>query len=219
LNKNNIISINNLYKSFSGQNVLRDINFNIQSNEKLALIGSNGSGKTTLLKIISGILQPSSGTVFYDNINIHIPSSKKPSIGAAFNESMLDERMTVMENLQFYQSMISGDNDSTEISLLLKTFNIKNLNNVLIKNLSKGMKQRAVLIRALLNQENQSLLLLDEPSNNLDIDAKEILLKNVLQNTKKTIIAATHDIQNINRWATSVIELKNGRAILTNLKN
>ena len=146
-------------------------------------------------------------------------SSKKPSIGAAFNESMLDERMTVMENLQFYQSMISGDNDSTEISLLLKTFNIKNLNNVLIKNLSKGMKQRAVLIRALLNQENQSLLLLDEPSNNLDIDAKEILLKNVLQNTKKTIIAATHDIQNINRWATSVIELKNGRAILTNLKN
>ena len=132
---------------------------------------------------------------------------------------MLDERMTVMENLQFYQSMISGDNDSTEISLLLKTFNIKNLNNVLIKNLSKGMKQRAVLIRALLNQENQSLLLLDEPSNNLDIDAKEILLKNVLQNTKKTIIAATHDIQNINRWATSVIELKNGRAILTNLKN
>ena len=76
--------------------------------------------------------------------------------------------------------MISGDNDSTEISLLLKTFNIKNLNNVLIKNLSKGMKQRAVLIRALLNQENYI-----EDGHFKDDEQMEESFKEILLNIEK----------------------------------
>jgi len=96
-----------------------------------------------------------------------------------------------------------------EINQMLEMFGCKNIVNAQIKLLSSGMRQRVSLIRALLNFKNHKLLLLDEPTKNLDYNSKNILTNEILCMKDSTIISATHDIDNINQWATKIIEIKN----------
>ncbi|MBR74146.1 MAG: hypothetical protein CL872_04340 [Dehalococcoidaceae bacterium] len=209
-----ILSVSNLTKSFGRQTILEDINFEIIAGEKIALIGENGTGKTTLIKLISGLLKPTSGIVKILDHDMHDNNIEKPIIGICLDELMLDQRLTVFENLEFYSKLMSTNNPTGEINKLFEIFDCKNIIDAQINLLSSGMRQRINLIRALLNIKNQNLLLLDEPTKNLDYNSKNILAQNILCKQDYTIIVATHDIDNIASWASKIIEIKNNKIVI-----
>ena len=209
MRKSSLINVSGLSKSFAGQNVLDNISFEIKQGDKVALIGNNGTGKTTLIKLIAGLITPNSGIVKIDECNMHNSNIEKPILSICLDESMLDHRLTVIENLEFYSKLMSIKDPLNEINQMLEMFGCKNIVNAQIKLLSSGMRQRVSLIRALLNFKNHKLLLLDEPTKNLDYNSKNILTNEILCMKDSTIISATHDIDNINQWATKIIEIKN----------
>ena len=209
MRKSSLINVSGLSKSFVGQNVLDNISFEIKQGDKVALIGNNGTGKTTLIKLIAGLITPNSGIVKINECNMHNNNIEKPILGICLDESMLDHRLTVIENLEFYSKLMSIKDPLNEINQMLEMFDCKNIVNAQIKLLSSGMRQRVSLIRALLNFKNHKLLLLDEPTKNLDYNSKNILTNEILCVKDSTIISATHDIDNINKWATKIIEIKN----------
>ncbi len=209
-----ILSVSNLTKSFGRQTILEDINFEIIAGEKIALIGENGTGKTTLIKLISGLLKPTSGIVKILDHDMHDNNIEKPIIGICLDELMLDQRLTVFENLEFYSKLMSTNNPTGEINKLFEIFDCKKIIDAQINLLSSGMRQRINLIRALLNIKNQNLLLLDEPTKNLDYNSKNILAQNILCKQDYTIIVATHDIDNIASWASKIIEIKNNKIVI-----
>ena len=151
-----ILSVSNLTKSFGRQTILEDINFEIIAGEKIALIGENGTGKTTLIKLISGLLKPTSGIVKILDHDMHDNNIEKPIIGICLDELMLDQRLTVFENLEFYSKLMSTNNPTGEIIKLFEIFDCKNIIDAQINLLSSGMRQRINLIRALLNIKNQN---------------------------------------------------------------
>ena len=205
-----IIDVKNLSKSFSTGMVFHDINFHIQQQQRIALIGENGSGKTTLLKILAGIIKPTAGSVLFKTIDMHNMNLRKPFFGISIDESMLDNRMTVIDNLNLYCQLMDYFQYSEDIVNLMHQFQVAHVKNMKLNILSRGMQQRISLIRALLNQTNQDLLILDEPSKNLDVASKKILMEKVLQNANSTMIVATHDVDNISNWASHIYEIKNG---------
>ena len=205
-----IIDVKNLSKSFSTGMVFHDINFHIQQQQRIALIGENGSGKTTLLKILAGIIKPTAGSVLFKTIDMHNMNLRKPFFGISIDESMLDNRMTVIDNLNLYCQLMDYFQYSEDIVNLMHQFQVAHVKNMKLNILSRGMQQRISLIRALLNQTNQDLLILDEPSKNLDVASKKILMEKVLQNANSTMIVATHDLDNISNWASHIYEIKNG---------
>ena len=205
-----IIDVKNLSKAFSTGMVFHDINFHIQQQQRIALIGENGSGKTTLLKILAGIIKPTAGSVLFKTIDMHNMNLRKPFFGISIDESMLDNRMTVIDNLNLYCQLMDYFQYSEDIVNLMHQFQVAHVKNMKLNILSRGMQQRISLIRALLNQTNQDLLILDEPSKNLDVASKKILMEKVLQNANSTMIVATHDLDNISNWASHIYEIKNG---------
>ena len=211
-----IIDVKNLSKSFSTGMVFHDINFHIQQQQRIALIGENGSGKTTLLKILAGIIKPTAGSVLFKTIDMHNMNLRKPFFGISIDESMLDNRMTVIDNLNLYCQLMDYFQYSEDIVNLMHQFQVAHVKNMKLNILSRGMQQRISLIRALLNQTNQDLLILDEPSKNLDVASKKILMEKVLQNANSTMIVATHDLDNISNWASHIYEIKNGNISMIN---
>jgi ABC-type multidrug transport system ATPase subunit len=205
-----IIDVKNLSKSFSTGMVFKGINFHIQQQQRIALIGENGSGKTTLLKILAGIIKPTAGSVLFKTIDMHNMNLRKPFFGISIDEPMLDKRMTVIDNLNLYCKLMDYLQYSEDIGNLMHQFQVTHVKNIKLDVLSRGMQQRISLIRALLNQTNQDLLILDEPSKNLDVVSKKILMEKVLQNTDSTLIVATHDVDNISKWASHIYEIKDG---------
>ena len=135
---------------------------------------------------------------------------RKPFFGISIDESMLDNRMTVIDNLNLYCQLMDYFQYSEDIVNLMHQFQVAHVKNMKLNILSRGMQQRISLIRALLNQTNQDLLILDEPSKNLDVASKKILMEKVLQNANSTMIVATHDLDNISNWASHIYEIKNG---------
>ena len=146
--------------------------------------------------------------------DMHDNNIEKPIIGICLDELMLDQRLTVFENLEFYSKLMSTNNPTSEINKLFEIFDCKNIIDAQINLLSSGMRQRINLIRALLNIKNQNLLLLDEPTKNLDYNSKNILAQNILCKQDYTIIVATHDIDNIASWASKIIEIKNNKIVI-----
>ncbi|MDG1990729.1 MAG: ABC transporter ATP-binding protein [Dehalococcoidia bacterium] len=214
LRHEHVINVKNLGKSFNTGMVFHDINFHIQQQQRIALIGENGSGKTTLLKILAGIIKPTEGSVFFNAIDMHNMNLRKPFFGISIDESMLDNRLTVIDNLNLYCQLMNYPQYSIDISNLMQQFQVTHVKNIQLSVLSKGIQQRISLIRALLNQTKQNLLILDEPSKNLDVKSKKILMEKVLQNTDSTLIVATHDVENIYKWASHIYELKHGNVYI-----
>ena len=211
MHKSPILIANNLTKSFGRQAVLENISFEVQKGEKIALIGENGTGKTTLIKIIAGLLKPTAGSVHINECNMHNNNIQKPAIGICLDKLMFDQRLTVFENLEFYANLMSINNTATEINQLLELFSCNHIINAQISLLSSGMQQRINLIRSLLNIKKQKILLLDEPTQNLDKNSKKTLTDKIFCKDDFTMIVATHDIDNIDSWASKIIEIQNNQ--------
>ena len=196
---NDVLTVTGLTKSFDGTTLFDNINFEIKRGERVALIGNNGTGKTTILKLINGLIQPDSGSIYL---------GAKVSIGYYDQEHhVLDPDKTLFEEIQDAYP----DLNNTQIRNTLAAFLFTN-DDVFkyIRDLSGGERGRVSLAKLMLS--NANLLILDEPTNHLDIVSKEIL-ENALNNYTGTVLYVSHDRYFINATATRILELTNQNII------
>ncbi len=188
-----VLTVENLAKSFDGQTLFSGLGFHIRRGEHVALIGDNGTGKTTILKILNGLLGQDQGHIRLGT-NVHIGYYDQ-------EHHVLDDRNTVFEEIAYtFPSMTN-----TEVRNLLASFLFTGDDVFkLIGELSGGEKGRVSLAKLMLSEAN--LLILDEPTNHLDIVSREVL-ENALNSYDGTVLYVSHDRYFINRTASRIMEL------------
>ena len=176
--------------------LFKNLNFKLNNKELLVIKGANGSGKTTLLKILSGLLKPIYGSIIVNKKDINLLKDEYfkyfEYIG---HENAIKSALTVRENLNFYLK-IKKDLTKKNFEKAIKIFNLKNLLDIKIENLSSGEKRRVSLSRLILS--NSKIWFLDEPTNGLDkINTQNFfkILKQHLQIHGLAIIASHDEIK------------------------
>lgn len=205
-----LLQVNDLQKRVNDKYAVKDVSFTVGEHEKLAIAGETGSGKTTLLKMIAGLIQPDSGSIYFQNTKIPGPEEQMmpghPKIGFLSQHFELRNNYRVEEIIE-YSNKIS-DQEALEI---FRICGVAHLLNRYSNALSGGEKQRIALARLLIT--SPQLLLLDEPFSNLDeINKKTIynVLNDISSELKITTILVSHDPAEILSWANKVIVMKEG---------
>ncbi|BAZ91387.1 ABC transporter ATP-binding protein [Raphidiopsis curvata NIES-932] len=218
-----MLKIKNLNKSYKNRKVLQNLTFTIQPGEVYGLLGANGAGKTTTINIICNLLKADSGHV---TVN-HQPISRstKKLIGIAPQENILYKTLSCAENLRFFAEIYGLDSKTKQKQVMttLKSVNLLDRADSPVETLSGGMQRRLNIAVALVHQPQ--LLILDEPTTGLDIEARyEIweLIRN-LKNQGMTILLTTHLLDEAERLCSRIGVLKNGQILaegsLAELKN
>ena len=194
------LSINDVSKTFvdeKGKKIeaVKEVSVEVMDKEFVAIVGPSGCGKTTLLKIVSGLLKPTEGKVLLDGRLVTQPSKDR---GLVFQHPASFSWLTVLENVEFglrLQNVL--DIKRKEIAEhLIDLVGLSGFENSYIKNLSGGMKQRVAIATVLAN--NPEILLMDEPFSALDAQTRGLMQELILtiwEETKKTVLFVTHDIE------------------------
>ena len=209
----------NLNYNVNGNNikVLKNINFEIKKNERVALIGESGSGKTSLLMLMSGLENPSKGSIFFENKDFSKISEeqktaiRKKKIGLVFQQFYLIPNYTALENVMFPMQINKIKNEKEKATLILSDIGLKNRKNNLPSELSGGEQQRVAIARAI--SFNPEIILADEPTGNLDRKNTELvsnLLLNYSKKKKISLFLVTHNI-NLAKKCDRVINLFDGQ--------
>lgn len=194
-----VLTIQNLSKSFDQKKLFWDINFEIKRGERVAIIGDNGTGKTTLLKIINGLLNPDTGEVIYGS-NVSVAYYDQEHQVLHMDKTLFDEL-----------SDTYPDMTNTQIRNILAAFLFTGEDVYKkIADLSGGERGRVSLVKLMLSKAN--FLLLDEPTNHLDIVSKDVL-ENALNNFPGTVCYVSHDRYFINKTATRILDLTENRLL------
>lgn len=190
---NTILSMEGVALSFGSKQVLDGLTFHVERGETFGFLGPSGAGKTTTIKLLTSQLQKDSGNIMLFGRPIeHASEADYERIGILSDMSALYERMSIEANLQFYAAV--RGRGKGDIDRLLKRMNLWEDRKTLIKECSKGMKQRAALLAALIH--NPEMLFLDEPTSGLDPAARSEVHR-MLQELKRmgtTIFLTTHDM-------------------------
>ena len=196
--------------------VLKNINFEIKKNERVAIIGESGSGKTSLLMLMSGLEKPTAGSIIFDNQNFSEISEKKKTeirkkkIGLVFQQFYLIPNYTAIENIMFPMQINNIDNEEKKALSILVDIGLEHRKNNLPSKLSGGEQQRVAIARAI--SFNPEIILADEPTGNLDKRNTELVSKLLLDYSKKkgtSLVLVTHNI-NLAKKCDRIIELNDG---------
>ena len=194
-----LLTLSHVSKSFS-KPVLKDVNLTVHSNERIALLGANGAGKTTLIQIITGLINPDKGTVKFD-------LDPKKSLNIMPQENVLIPDITVLEQIKLV-SLINKVYNEENIQNLLAKFSLIDQSNQLIQKLSGGQKRRLSLLISSLRPAKLSIL--DEPTVGMDLDSIDFFWK-LLNSRNESTIVVTHDFNQIDRYFSRVLLLKDGK--------
>lgn len=216
-----MIEINNLYKSFDDNEVLKGIDLQIDPGETIVIIGSSGCGKSVFLKHIVGLLTPDEGNVkvggqIIDKLNQNELYELRKKFGFLFQGSALFDSMTVEENVALPLVETKNTQSKKEIEKLvsekLELVGLPGTQKVKPAELSGGMKKRAALARALIT--NPEYILYDEPTTGLDpIMSNNIdnLIKELSEKLNVTSVLVTHDMYSVKNVASSVAMIYDGK--------
>ena len=216
----NQIIIKNLSKVYdNGFSALRDINLEIQKGEIFAMLGPNGAGKTTLISIICGIVKPTMGTVLVEGFNIIDDYRETRSkIGLVPQELTLEQFETVFNNVSYSRGLYGKKPDPLHIEKVLKQLSLWDKKDLILRQLSGGMKRRVLIAKALSHEPQ--ILFLDEPTAGVDVELRQEMWKVVksLRETGVTIILTTHYIEEAEAIADRVGVINQGEIIIVEQK-
>ena len=181
-----LIRTKDLIKTFGDKTVIEHLNLEVEEGKLLAYIGTNGAGKSTTMEMLTGLLKPTSG-------EIELAADLK--IGMVFQESVLDEELTVLDNLKSRQALYRKQ-DKAWLEKLIQLTGLDAFLNQTYGTLSGGQRRRVDIVRALLNKPN--LLFLDEPTTGLDIQTRRAIweiLHRLQREGNLTIFLTTHYLE------------------------
>lgn len=206
----------------NGQNlteVIRGINFSINQNERLAIVGKSGSGKTSLLMLMAGLERPTLGSIKFQNQELttysedQLTEFRKKNIGIVFQSFYLIPSYTALENVALSLEINFQKNALVKAEEILTDLGLKDRLYHFPNQLSGGEQQRVAIARAIINKPE--LILADEPTGNLDEENSEIisdLLFNVSQKYQKSLCLVTHDLELANK-CDRMMKIDNGTII------
>ena len=209
----------NLNYLLNGNNIkiLKNINFEIKKNERVAIIGESGSGKTSLLMLMSGLESPTNGSIVFDKEDLSKINEKRRTeirrkkIGLIFQQFYLIPNYTALENVMFPMQINKINNEKEKAISILEDFGLVNRKNNLPSELSGGEQQRVAIARAI--SFDPEIILADEPTGNLDRKNTELVSNLLLEySTKKKIclILVTHNM-NLARKCDRILKLVDGQ--------
>ena len=216
-----LIKIDNIRKTYAGKfEALKGVNLEIKRGEILALLGPNGAGKTTLINAICGVVVPSSGSITVDGFDVIKDFRKTRSmIGLVPQELQLEAFEQVFQNVSYTRGLYGKKANPEIIEKILKDLSLWDKKDNRLRELSGGMKRRALIAKALSHEPK--ILFLDEPTAGVDINLRRDMWRVVkkLQEKGVTIILTTHYIEEAEAIADRVSVINNGEIILTESKD
>lgn len=208
------IRVRHLSHRYGAREVLRDVSFDVAHGEIFGFIGPNGAGKTTTIRVMATLLEPATGRVEIDGLDVAIdPDKVRRVIGYMPDHAGVYERITVREFLEFFADAYQVP-DASVVDVVLELTDLSKLDGRLVAELSKGMKQRLQVARILLH--DPKVLILDEPASDLDprarIELRDLLLE--LRDLGKTIFLSSHILTELSDVCTSVGILERGQLVV-----
>lgn len=216
----------NLNKFYNKKQVLKDVTLNINSTQITSIVGSNGAGKTTLLRCISSLTCINQGEIIMNNEDFVYYYSKKQDLkiirsyisALLGGNDILYNNLTIIENIRFFLALKKITFDSIKLEYYLNLFDISKYRNSLVSSLSKGSRQKILLILNFLS--NCKVLVFDEPTIGLDvtsINKFKLELKKIREN--KIIIISSHDLNLVSDISDKVLFIDDGNITNTIFKN
>jgi len=210
-----MITARNLKKNFDTFTALDDVSFAFEDGEIFGIIGHNGAGKTTLLKIISGLIAPTSGELYINDIDvIKNPMALKENLGYLPEESRLYETMTAENYLQFFGEIygLSPQEIRVRTNQLFAALSLEP-GGKKIGEFSKGMKRKAAIARSLIH--NPKFLVYDEATSGLDPMTSRFIADYLrrLKTEGKTIVISAHNLYQVEAICDKVMILKRGKMV------
>lgn len=215
-----MIKVENIHKSFYGENVLNDISVDFEEGKTNLIIGQSGSGKTVLVKSIIGLHNVDSGHIFYHNRDIVSMSLKEKQMlrremGKLFQGGALFDSLTVEENIRFPLDMftrMTSIEKKNRVDFCLDRVNLQNVNRLFPAELSGGMQKRVAIARAIV--QNPRYLFCDEPNSGLDPKTAIVidnLISDITHEYNMTTLVNTHDMNSVMEIGEKIIFIYQGK--------
>ncbi|MBN1385790.1 ATP-binding cassette domain-containing protein [Candidatus Woesearchaeota archaeon] len=210
-----IIVAKNLSKSFKHIKAVDDISFSVKPGKIVAFLGPNGAGKTTTIKMLTTLLNPTSGTLEIDgNDPVTEKDIVRKSFGIVFQDPSVDDELTAYENMEFHGVLygVPKKERAERIKYLLSIVDLWDRKDDFVKTFSGGMKRRLEIARGLIH--HPKILFLDEPTLGLDPQTRENIWEHILELNKKegmTIFFTTHYMPEAEKAADEIIIIDHGR--------
>lgn len=207
-----MLSLKNISKSFDGVNILNNISLSIEDSKIVSILGPSGSGKTTLLNLILGIIQPDSGIIEYNSLDITNVSMQKRGFNIVFQDYALFPNLNTYKNITYGLRNYPECSTKEEVDSLIDLLDLKEHLNKKIDMLSGGQKQRVALARTMVMKPK--ILLLDEPLSALDGVIKESIKQKIVTIAKDfnlTTIIVTHDPEEALTISDKVLIINKGK--------
>ncbi len=215
-----MIKASNIIKAFSDQQVLKDVSFTFEAGKTNLIIGKSGAGKTVFLKILVGLLNPTSGSIWYDKIDLCSINrdelrALRMKIGMLFQGNALFDSMTVEENIRFPMDMFTkktAKEKQKQVDLCLERVSLQGSNHKYPSEISGGMQKRVGIARSIVL--NPKYLFCDEPNSGLDPKTAitiDELISSITQEHNMTTIINTHDMNSVMEIGENICLLSEGQ--------
>ena len=210
------LQVKNITKKFNSVVAVNNINFEIESNKTLGLLGPNGCGKTTSIGMMLGLITPTSGNILINEINLD--SKNRIELLSLMNFASpyieLPKKLTVKQNLEIYARLYGVKKIQERINEMIEDLKLQSFLNKKTGELSSGQKNRVALAKSLINKPK--LLFLDEPTASLDPDVGDFVrayIEKYKKNNNLTILLASHNMREVERLCDEVIMMKQGQIV------
>tara|TARA_B100000575_G_scaffold292412_1_gene300692 strand:+ start:57 stop:788 length:732 start_codon:yes stop_codon:yes gene_type:complete len=210
------LKVVNLVKKFKSTTAVNNISFEIEKNATLGLLGPNGCGKTTSIGMMLGLITPSKGKIYINDILLEPKSRIKllSMMNFASPYIELPKKLTVKQNLEVYARLYGVNKIKDRVNEMVEDLNLKNFLLKKTGELSSGQKNRVALAKSLINKPK--LLFLDEPTASLDPDVGDFVreyIERYKKNNELTILLASHNMREVERLCNKIVMMKQGKIV------
>ncbi|GAA5819338.1 MAG: Pseudogene of multidrug ABC transporter, ATPase component [Methanobrevibacter sp. CfCl-M3] len=219
------IKLDNVSKKYDNFVALKNMDLKIHSGEIFAYMGPNGAGKTTTINLILGLLNPSSGILRVLGENPYLDTDEvyevKNQVGFLLDQDSLNPKLSGFKNILYWAELydIVSQNIVERVNEVIEIVNLTEWKDVLVKKYSHGMKKRLLFARGIVH--NPQILILDEPTNGIDLESK-VLMRNLIKkfaDENKTVFFSSHDLEEVQKVCTNLAIINKGEKIFDGTLN